>query len=149
MFSLLAPHIIPFATQIHVPTTQLPPFAPHNTLPAPRAALHIAITRHRTQHHRFFTVFRPTVRFTPDNGATDILIPTGKLHLPSTPNIYLAAYIFADHELAENLFGLAPLVNKGAQPTFPEALPTLQHSCYNVNIDDSLADCFTNNRFND
>jgi hypothetical protein len=96
-------------------------------------------------------VFRPTVRFTPDSGATDILIresnshillhrsnftpmdhppafavannaliyptATGQLHLPST-TIYLDAYIFADHELADNLFGLAPLVNRGLTATF-------------------------------
>ncbi len=62
-------------------------------------------------------MFRPTVRFTPDSGATDILIPTGQLHLPST-TIYLAAYIFADHELADNLVGLAPLVNQGFTATF-------------------------------
>ncbi len=32
--------------------------------------------------------------------------------------MYLAAYIFADHELADNLFGLAPLVNQGLTATF-------------------------------
>ena len=141
-----APHYTAAAmssTSLHsfAPTTR----APHHTY---RATSH-HYTAHT--HHRLFTVFRPTVRFTPDSGATDILIresdsyilqsrqdftlsdhppgfavannsliyPTaiGQLHLPAT-TIYLDAFVFSDHDLADNLFGLAPLVNQGLTATF-------------------------------
>ncbi len=131
-------------------TTSLHSFAPTTRAPhySYRATIH-HYTAHT--HHRLFTVFRPTVRFTPDSGATDILIresdsyilqsrrnftvsdhppgfavannsliyPTaiGQLHLAAT-TIYLDAFVFSDHDLADNLFGLAPLVNQGLTATF-------------------------------
>jgi hypothetical protein len=54
-------------------TTSLHSFAP--TTRAPHYSYR-ATSHHYTAHthHRLFTVFRPTVRFTPDSGATDILI---------------------------------------------------------------------------
>ena len=131
------------------------PTSLHSFAPTTRAPHHSyrATSHHYTAHthHRLFTVFRPTVRFTPDSGATDILIresdsyilqsrqdftlsdhppgfavannsliyPTaiGQLHLPAT-TIYLDAFVFSDHDLADNLFGLAPLVNQGLTATF-------------------------------
>jgi hypothetical protein len=42
---------------------------------------------------------------------------TGQLHLPAT-TINLDAFVFSDHDLADNLFGLAPLVNQGLTATF-------------------------------
>ncbi len=151
-------HTVPSALTIRAPhflssamsTTSLHLFAPTTRAPhySYRAASH-HYTAHT--HHRLFTVFRPTVRFTPDSGATDILIresdshilqfrqnftisdsppgfavannsliyPTaiGQLHLLTT-TIYLDAFVFSDHDLADNLFGLEPLVNQGLTATF-------------------------------
>ncbi len=136
---------IPLTTYYPAPTTR----ATHHTIRATSCTSPSNYTAHT--HHRLFTVFCPTVHFTPDSGATDILIresdshillhhsnftpmdhppafavannaliyptATGQLHLPST-TIYLDAYIFVDHELADNIFGLAPLVNQGLTATF-------------------------------
>ena len=151
-------HTVPSALTTRAPhslsdamsTTSLHSFAP--TTRAPHYSYR-ATSHHYTAHthHRLFTVFRPTVRFTPDSGATDILIresdshilqfrrnftisdspsgfavannsliyPTaiGQLHLLAT-TIYLDAFVFSDHDLADNLFGLAPLVNQGLTATF-------------------------------
>ena len=54
-------------------TQSLHSFAP--TTRAPHYSYR-ATSHHYTAHthHRLFTVFRPNVRFTPDSGATDILI---------------------------------------------------------------------------
>ena len=51
------------------------------------------------------------------NNALLYPIATGLLHLPTT-SIYLDAYVFEDYDLADNLFGLAPLINQGLTATF-------------------------------
>ncbi len=45
-------------------------------------------------------------------------IATGQLHLPNNTSVSLTAYVFADTDLAENLFGLAPLINLGYTATY-------------------------------
>ena len=98
-----------------------------------------------------FTIYRPSIKFTSDSGATDIIIRhsdshiltdytpyddstcsprfvvanghsihplgTGYLRLPSS-NLRVIAYVFSDHDLSDNLFGLAPIINLGYTATY-------------------------------
>ncbi len=118
-------------------------------------------------HHQVFTVYRPSIQFTSDSGATDIILHQSDSHvlinythyddpscsprfdvandhsiyplgtdyfcLPSS-NLRLVAYVFSDHVLADNLFGLAPIINLGYSATYSSSGLTIRDPNHHVVI---------------
>ena len=58
---------------------------------------------------------------------------SGQLHIPNTA-VSLTAYVFADTDLAENLFGLASLINLGYTATYSRTGITIDNSYHHTAI---------------
>jgi hypothetical protein len=67
------------------------------------------------------------------NLSTIYPIATGQLHIPNT-SVSLTAYVFADTDLAENLFGIAPLINLGYTATYSRTGITIDNSHHHTII---------------
>jgi hypothetical protein len=118
-------------------------------------------------HHRVFTIYRPTIQFTSDSGATDIILRQSDSHVlidytpyddpafsprfdvanghsiyplgtgylrVSSSNLRLIAYVFSDLDLADNLFGLAPIINLGYTATYSSSGLTIRDPKHHVVI---------------
>ena len=73
-------------------------------------------------HLVYYTNAEPAPAFHVANHTSIYPTAVGRLHIPNT-DINLTAYVFPDDDLADNLFGLAPLLNHGCTATFT------QHDC--------------------
>ncbi len=69
------------------------------------------------QNLHFFTATDPAPAFYVANNTIIYPYAVGTLHPPNT-TLTLQAYAFKDEDLADNLFGLAPLLNQGCTATF-------------------------------
>jgi hypothetical protein len=67
----------------------------------------------------YYTNAEPAPAFHAANHTSIYPTSVGRLHIPNT-DIHLTAYVFPDDNLADNLFGLAPLLNHGCTATFTQ-----------------------------
>jgi hypothetical protein len=95
-------------------------------------ATHILIRESDADILHSTSTFAPHTRrpqFEVANRQFIVPIASGFITFPNT-NVTLRAYLFRDHDLADNLFGIAPLLRHGYTPTFTEhafALHTSSH----------------------
>ncbi len=72
-------------------------------------------------------------RFDVANGHSIYPLGTGYLRVPSS-NLRLIAYVFSDIDLADNLFGLAPIINLGYTATYSSSGLTIRDPNHHVVI---------------
>jgi hypothetical protein len=67
------------------------------------------------------------------NGHSIHPLGTGYLRLPSS-NLRVIAYVFSDHNLSDNLFGLAAIINLGYTATYSSSGLTIRDPKHHVVI---------------
>ena len=84
-----------------------------------------------TDYTPYDDTFRP--RFDVANGHSIYPLGTGYLRIPSS-NIRIIAYVFSDHDLSDNLFDLAPIINLGYTATYSSSGLTIRDPKHHVII---------------
>ncbi len=153
------PHhnLTPTTTTTHVPTLE------HGGVVSQRLPTQLKRSSSPTQtqpQHRVFAIYHPFIQFTSDSGATDIILRKSDSHVLTDYTLYddpacsprfdvadghsiyplgtgylrLIAYVFSDHDLADNLFGLAPIINLGHTATYSSSGLTIRDPRHHVVI---------------